>query len=155
MTKKDLYWLLALIILIILSICITRKQSHPYPTQTTINKRDTIVIRDTVRISDTKTVLKNTHTIRYDTIILHDTIIIDLPIESREYQSDDFYALIEGYNPQLKYIEVYPKTQIITEKIALPAKRLSHGLNLGTGIIYGTKGLDLGFYIGYGFTLKF
>ena len=109
-------------------------------------ERDTIVVRDTIREYYPREVVKTivrterveVPIVRCDTI--RDTMWVELPIENKEYKSEEYYAIVEGYNPTLKYIEVYPRTAYInaTETI----KKRKHW------------GVSLGVQGGYGFTPK-
>lgn len=109
-------------------------------------ERDTIIVRDTIRQyypKEVERVVVRTERVevpivRCDTI--RDTMWVNLPIEEREYKSEEYFAIVEGYNPMLKYIEVYPRTAYIntTETI----KKRKHW------------GVSLGVQGGYGFTPK-
>ena len=109
-------------------------------------ERDTIVVRDTIREYYPREVVKTivrterveVPIVRCDTI--RDTMCVDLPIESREYKSEEYYAIVEGYNPMLKYIEVYPRTAYITTAETIKQKK--------------RWGVSLGVQGGYGFTPK-
>ena len=109
-------------------------------------ERDTIVVRDTIREYYPREVVKTivrterveVPIVRCDTI--RDTMWVDLPIESREYKSEEYYAIVEGYNPMLKYIEVYPRTAYITTAETIKQKK--------------RWGVSLGVQGGYGFTPK-
>ena len=71
---------------------------------------------------------------------IRDTMWVDVPIESREYKSEEYFAIVEGYNPMLKYIEVYPRTAYINSTETI--KKRKHW------------GVSLGVQGGYGFTPK-
>ena len=109
-------------------------------------ERDTIVVRDTIREyyphEVVKTIVRTERVevpiVRCDTI--RDTMWVELPIESREYKSEEYYAIVEGYNPMLKYIEVYPRTSYITTTETIKQKK--------------RWGVSLGVQGGYGFTPK-
>lgn len=111
-------------------------------------KRDTIVVRDTLRESYpveverevVRTEYKYLTMVERDTITLRDTILVEIPIEEREYKGKDYRAVVGGYNPYLKSIEVYPTTKYInTTEIIKERKRW---------------GVSLGVQGGYGFTPK-
>ena len=51
----------------------------------------------------------------HDTTIVNDTIFVALPIESKTYKGEEYYAEVSGYKPSLDLIQVYPKTEYITE----------------------------------------
>lgn len=68
-----------------------------------------------------------------DTLVVHDTTFVVLQKEVKEYRGEEYYAKVSGYKPSLDYIEVYPKTTIITntERIAPDKNSISLGINVG------------------------
>lgn len=108
--------------------------------------RDTIVVRDTLREYYPKEVVRDV--VRVERIevpvvvrdTIRDTVWLSLPIESREYQNEEYYAIVEGYNPMLKYIEVYPRTSYITTTETIKQRK--------------RWGVSLGVQGGYGYTPK-
>ena len=109
-------------------------------------ERDTIIVRDTLREYYPKEVVRDVvrvERIEVPVIVrdtIRDTVWIELPIESREYKSEEYYAIVEGYNPLLKSIEVYPKTAYITTTETIKERK--------------RWGVTLGVQGGYGFTPK-
>ena len=109
-------------------------------------ERDTIIVRDTIRQYYPKEVERvvirtervEVPIVRCDTI--RDTMWVNLPIEEREYKGEEYFAIVEGYNPMLKYIEVYPRTAYINSTETI--KKRKHW------------GVSLGVQGGYGFTPK-
>ena len=99
---------------------------------------DTTYVYDTTRIV-LPPVTNHIHTtdtmlvVVKDTLMVHDTTYIVLPKEVKEYRGEEYYAKISGYKPSLDYIEVYPKTTIITntERIAPDKNSISLGINVG------------------------
>lgn len=111
--------------------------------------RDTLVVRDTIHDSVPKPVL-----VRFDhwdtlpiyirdidTLRVRDSFYIPVPIERREYRTEDYRAVISGWHPQLESMEVYRQTQTI---IANP-KQKRWGLGVQAGI-----GYPQGWYVGIG-----
>lgn len=104
--------------------------------------RDTIVVRDTIREyypQEVERVVVKTE--RVEVPIVHrdtirEVVEVELPIEEREYKSEEYYAVIGGYNPYLKSIEVYPKTSYITTTETV-TKRKRWGVSLGVQGGYG------------------
>lgn len=100
-------------------------------------QRDTIIYRDTIRetypIEISKEVVKKEYVVVRDTLRIKDTLYLSLPMERRVYGSDDFYAEVTGYKPSLDYIEVFPKTRVITERIVEKERRnsISAGMEFG------------------------
>ena len=102
----------------------SRKPSEP------IVQRDTVVLFDTVKFvepaEDKKETLNDTIPVEVkDTMWLHDTCYIALPLEKRTYKREDFYAEVTGYEPRLTYIEVYPKT-VVVSKMEIPKEKKNY-----------------------------
>ena len=109
-------------------------------------ERDTIVVCDTIREyypqEVVRTIVRTERVevpiIRYDTI--SEVVEVEIPIEAKEYKSEEYYAIVEGYNPRLKSIEVYPRTAYITTTETINERK--------------RWGVSLGVQGGYGFTPK-
>lgn len=87
------------------------------------------------------------HHVRVDTVLLPvsmedpdvdidstlpDSMPVIIPIMEREYRTDDYRILINGYNPELKSVELYRPTMLGT--IKQRNKRWGIGLSAGYGI---------------------
>ena len=105
---------------------------------TTIVQRDTTIVRDTLTIAKPVAVTK----VRKDTILVYvtdtirmkDTLFIALPMETKTYKGEEYYAEVSGYRPSLDVIQVYPKTEVITEtrrEIVRHKNYLSVGTEVG------------------------
>lgn len=119
-------------------------------------KRDTTIVRDTIReyypryiseVSVGKTAIK------IPTLLLcrdftqfglplqtevdeKDSVTIELPITERTYKDDEYYAVVRGYDPSLKYIEVYPRTVYLTTTETITKQKrwnISFGAQMGYG----------------------
>ena len=123
-------------------------------------ERDTIVVRDTIRVYYPQEVEKVViRTERIEMPIVHrdtirDTMWVELPVEEREYKGEEYRAVIGGYLPYLKSIEVYPRTQIVnaTETIT---KRKRWGVSLGVQAGYGMTPVGTQPYAGVGVTFGY
>ena len=126
--------------------------------------RDTIVVRDTLRESYpveverevVRTEYKYLTRVERDTIILLDTVLVEIPMEEKEYKGKDYRAVVGGYNPYLKSIEVYPTTKYInTTETIKERKRWGFGIGVQGGYGITPKGfqpyIGLGFSFGYSF----
>ena len=113
-------------------------------------QNDTIVRIDTIRepypIEISKEVVRREYVIVRDTLRIKDTLYLSLPMERRVYGNDDFYAEVSGYKANLDYIEVFPKTTIITEKIAPERKRNTIGIGVDVGYM---NALSIPIYLEY------
>lgn len=120
------------------------KQAEPSRTV-----RDTITVHDTIRDS-----IPVPFTVRfdhYDTLyvpIYIDTTTADsvlvpvtIPIERKEYRTEDYRAVISGYRPSLDVMEVFRKTKTVT--VTPKPKRWGIGPQVGIGV-------PLGWYVGIG-----
>ena len=75
--------------------------------------------------------------IERDTIIVRDTIEVEIPITERTYLDEEYKAIVQGYNPILKSIEVYPRTAYITTTETIKERKrwgVSIGIQGGYGI---------------------
>lgn len=95
---------------------------------------DTIVFRDTIReLQPVEKEVIKTETMLVavtDTIRVHDTLYVEIGRERKIYSSEEYYAEVSGYRPCLDYIEVYPKTQVVT-RTEREVRDISHSLSLG------------------------
>lgn len=96
-----------------------------------------VVIRDTLRFETPTYIYRNVIDTIFvpieKTIRLRDTLYLSLPLEKKIYGNSEYYAEVSGYRPNLDYIEVFPKTRVVTERIVEKRKMnsLSAGIELG------------------------
>ena len=116
---------------------------------------DTLRIRDTllvekpvpveVRVVDTMLVAVT------DTISINDTVYLHLPREIKHYEDSLFRAQVSGYRPALDWIEVYPQTVLVTERVTnKDVKRWGIGLQAGYGAYAASGQVRLAPYLGIG-----
>ena len=118
-------------------------------------ERDTIIVRDTIREcypQEVERVVIRTERVEVPIIVrdtIREVVEVEMPIEEREYKSEEYYAIIGGFNPYLKSIEVYPRTEYIntTETIT---KRKRWGVSLGVQGGYGITPVGWQPYAGVG-----
>ena len=98
---------------------------------------DTLIVRDTHIIEKPvlveRTSKETLHVAVHDTIRVHDTLYIALPMETKTYKGEEYYAEVSGYQPSLDRIEVYPKTQVIS-KTETTTQLVTHSNRLRLGI---------------------
>ena len=117
--------------------------------------RDTIVVRDTIMQYYPKEVERVVvRTERVEVPIVHrdtirEVVEVELPIEERIYLDEEYRAVIGGYNPYLKSIEVYPRTAYITTTETI-TKRKRWGVSLGVQGGYGITPQGMQPYAGVG-----
>lgn len=113
--------------------------------------RDTVTVIDTVR--DTVPKPYRVDVVRMDTFYLPifvgdslevDSVPVVLPIEKKEYKTDEYRAVISGFRPNLDFIETYAKSQTVT---VTPINRRRKRFGLGLQAGYGYPG---GLYVGAG-----
>lgn len=144
-TTTKIIAILALIVFMgacIGSFCLGRATAKAEPIGEQI-VRDTIVVRDTIieRYPEyvTQTIVR-TERIEIpikDTIIVCDSIEVEIPIAERTYVDEEYKAVVQGYNPILKSIEVYPRTAYITTTETIKERKrwgVSIGIQGGYGI---------------------
>jgi hypothetical protein len=123
-------------------------------------ERDTIIVRDTIRQyypQEVERVVVRTE--RVEVPIVHrdtirEVVEVEIPIEEREYKSEEYFAIVEGYNPMLKYIEVYPRTAYINSTETIK-KRKHWGVSLGVQGGYGITPKGWQPYAGVGVTFGY
>lgn len=102
---------------------------------------DTLVVRDTVTIEKPIPVQTTNKEIVYvavhDTTRIRDTLYIMLQKESKTYSGEDYTARVSGYEPSLDFIEVYPKTTVISKTEAISQKLSPWRYEITVGLDYG------------------
>jgi hypothetical protein len=127
--------LIAIFIIGIVIGCMVHRNYDRRQEEKIATKTDTTYIYDTVRVSSPVEVIykKTTDTLlvpKRDTIMIRDTVYMVLKKEVKEYRDSSYYAKVSGYRPSLDYIEVYPRTTVITntERIAPDKNGIAVGL---------------------------
>lgn len=98
---------------------------------------DTLVVTDTHIIEKPvlveRTIKDSLLVAVHDTLRIRDTLYITLPRETKVYAEEEYYAEVSGYKPSLDYIEVYPKTKVIskTETTTLKPSPWRYSLHIG------------------------
>jgi len=129
-------------------------------------ERDTIIVTDTiphyypkpVEVERVKTEYKWLTRVTTDTVtrwsVQHDSVLVEVPVESKHYNAPEYDAWVSGYMPSLDSINVYQRTEYITETVTLskPPNRFTIGLQGGYG--YGFKSKQFEPYVGIGIGIR-
>ena len=142
---RTLPWMFAALLAILAAIGWLRPRKA-VPAETV---RDTLIVRDTLRDTVPRPVLVcfdhwDTLRVAVRTVdTLRDSVYIPvpIPIERKEYRTDDYRAIVSGYRPRLDLMEVYRKTRTVT--VTKEPKRWGIGPTAGFGI-------PGGWYVGIG-----
>lgn len=105
---------------------------------------DTLTVRDTLRVLGPVFVTARIERPQLfpvtDTVRINDTVFVALPREAREYSGEDYRAKVSGVDPQLDWLEVYPRTQIVTRTVEVPGpqrwRRVGFGVSAGPGVFW-------------------
>ena len=115
---------------------------------------DTVVIRDTVRDTIPVPVTRYVTRVVRDTVlrIVRDTVantqFVEVPIETARYKTDEYDAVVEGYNPRLVSMEIFRTTSFVTKEAPVVVKkRWGVGPHFGYGY---TPGAGFRPYVGIG-----
>lgn len=129
---------------------------------------DTLTITDTLLVDRPVEVVRYTDRLVYvpvtDTLNVHDTTFIALPREVVQYADTTYRAQVSGIQPALDWIEVFQRTQTITNYVpspvwpsllispALNVEILPRGVFAGAGIVadYWRDRFQLSVEAGYG-----
>ncbi len=162
MTSHRIIAVLALVIFIgacVSSFCLGRATKRAEPIAGEV-ERDTVIIRDTITVYYPKYITQwRTRTVRVEVPVVDTTkengsVTVELPITERVYEDEDYRAVVEGYNPILKEIAVYPKTQIVTATETI-TKRKRWGVSIGVQGGYGLTPAGTQPYVGVGVTFGY
>ena len=90
-----------------------------------VGKNDTLILYDTIRDSIPypvyETVIQTVPEmfpiyITLDGDTVREPIVVPVPINQKEYLTENYHAWISGYNAALDSIDVFPKTVYVTKK---------------------------------------
>lgn len=91
-----------------------------------------------------------------------DTAIVEVPVtmETKTYKGEDYEAQVSGWHPSLDWVNVYPKTIVVTQWADPPAQkskiRVGFGFTAGPAVIWTPDdGVKAGAGIAAGFSVTF
>lgn len=151
MKKRDLVYLIVTGLLVAAFFV-----ARPKRTVVIETRIDTLVVRDTIR--DTVPVTVERLLVRTDTVWLRaaaDTVMVEVevPVERKIYETDDYRAVVEGFRPRLAEIEIYRNTLYIKESSVMsPRKQRERPRRWGIGVQagYGLTPDGISPYVGVG-----
>ena len=118
-------------------LCVARCTGGHEPDSELVVVRDTMIVHDTIRVDKpVPRYIRTTDTIRVKVPVaevLRDTIYVTLSREEKVYEDSTYRAQVSGYEPHLDFIEVYPRTITITEKVTERARRKPWGIGVHAG----------------------
>jgi hypothetical protein len=128
-----------LTILLFLNIFILGRKCSPENTIEIVKTvTDTVTVTDTIR--DTLLIPQITEIVRVEEVLLpiieKDTVYVNvkIPITQKTYKTDDYEAIVEGYNPKLTSMKVYKQKEYITTTNTLQIKdNRKWDINVRTG----------------------
>ena len=133
---------------------------HESVTRDTVTRIDTVFqyFPKPIEVERIRTEYKWLTKVTTDTVtdytVLHDSVLVEVPIESRHYNSPEYDAWVSGYQPSLDSIKVYQKENYITERVVIskPPNRFTLGLQGGYG--YGFRSKQWEPYVGIGVGIR-
>lgn len=139
-------------IIIIIALTLISLKQRPCGTAKTETRYDTVFVKDTIR--DTVLSVCVSQIVRTDTVWLRaagDTTLVEVevPVERRTYETKDYRAVVEGFNPRLAEMEVYRNTVYVNKtETVLPRRPSRWGIGIQAGYGYTLSGPTP--YIGVG-----
>lgn len=148
--------LLASLTLVVLGMTL-QKQFGRSPAPVDYMKPDTTYIHDTTYID--RPVPKLVYLDRTDTVRIKESHIIIqkdsslvIPIETKVYKNERYRAVVEGYRPKLKELELYTEHMQITKPVVTPTSRW--GIGVTAGPVLTKDGVTAGVMVGITYNLK-
>lgn len=119
-------------------------------------KPDTTYIHDTTYIPEPVPVLMyvdrtETELISESPIIIHEDSL-EIPIETKVYENEKYKAVVEGYHPKLKDLEIYSEQIRIRQPVVIHSSKWSIGVT--GGLVVTEDRVKPGVVIGATYSLK-
>lgn len=86
-----------------------------------------VVVRDTIKIAQNDNMLSQN-----DTVIVRDSVQVEVPMERKTYEGENYRAVVQGFRPELVSIDIRQQTVTITEY-----KRKWWSVTIGPQLGYG------------------
>ena len=86
-----------------------------------------VVVRDTIKIAQNDNMLSQN-----DTVIVRDSVQVEVPMERKTYEGENYRAVVQGFRPELVSIDIRQQTVTVTEY-----KRKWWSVTIGPQLGYG------------------
>lgn len=152
------YFLYILLTVAVFSLGFLAGKGRIVPVDEPEVKIDTVYRVDTFKVE--KPVYFTKYVTRIDTVCLRtvDSVFVDVPvpIETKVYEDSSFRAQVTGYNATLDWVEVFPKTAIVTvtKTVQLQPKRFGFDVTVGPAIVF-NGGVHAGIGATWGLSYRF
>ncbi len=158
--KNVLIVIAALIIGVVIGQLISCKKVNERVTTVTTVEHDTtyMTIHDTCFIEKTRRTVRNDTVLlaMVDTVHTVDSVMVEVPIEEKQFDGENYSILTEGFRVKLKSVDItYPEITTTVNNTVTKQKRwgLSFGVQGGWG--YTAYGWTLYTGVGVGFGYNF
>jgi hypothetical protein len=101
-----------------------------------------VVVRDTIKIAQNDNMLSQN-----DTVIVRDSVQVEVPMERKTYEGENYRAVVQGFRPELVSIDIRQQTVTVTEY-----KRKWWSVTIGPQLGYGFTPAGWQPYAGIGIT---
>lgn len=79
---------------------------------------------------------------------------VEIPIETKVYETDDYRAVVSGFRPSLDDMTVYPKTRYVTKEVTI-TKQKRWNFTIGPQVGFGYTPAGVQPYLGVGATFGY
>lgn len=154
--ERLVYAVVAVIMALILSYVIGRRDGFDLAVEAKTEKADTLYLRDTIvqyePILEERVVLKEVLVPVTDTLKIHDTLYVYLEREQVVWQDSLSRVYASGILPQIDSVQHYISERIVTKELTRVVKkpcRWGVGVHVGYGVQFGAQ-VATAPYIGIG-----
>ena len=159
--KRIVFAVAAIILSLLISYFIGRRDGLNSAVETETEKVDTLYLRDTIvqyePILEERVVLKKVLVPVTDTLRIHDTLYVYLEREQVVWQDSLSRVYASGILPQIDSVRHYITERIVTEEVTIQVKKPCKwglGVHAGYGVQLGEQ-IRTAPYIGVGITYNF
>lgn len=154
--KRIVFAVAAIILSLLISYFIGRRDGLNFAARTDVNKVDTLYLRDTITqyepILEERVVYKREYVPVTDTLWKHDTLYVSLDREQLVWQDSLSKIYASGILPQIDSVQHYITERIVTKEVTMQVKKPCKwgiGVHAGYGVQLGDQ-IRTAPYIGVG-----